>query len=78
MYLRCRVIQCFILYWPCKNILYKLYIQKILTNFNNVINMTGLIMLYDNFIMYDKKIKKMENNILTTFINKQININREN
>ncbi len=32
--------------------------------------MTGLIMLYDNFIIYDKKIKKMENNILTTFINK--------
>lgn len=36
--------------------------------------MTGLIMLYDIFIMYDKKIKKMESNILTTFTNAFWNI----
>ncbi len=44
--------------------------QKIWNNFNNVINMTGLIRLYDNFIMYGKKIKKMESNIQTTYRNK--------
>lgn len=32
--------------------------------------MTGLIRLYDNFIMYGKKIKKMESHIQTTYRNK--------